>query len=76
MQEITNAGALHSPVYDAMFVQVVHRGEDLTGVAAHLPLLQPFPLTDPVHQVSSGTELHGHVVAVLRFQSLTHIGAY
>lgn len=61
-----------SPVYDAMFVQVLHCGQDLSGVTPHLPLLQPLPLTDPVHQVSSSTELHGHVVAVLRLQSLTH----
>lgn len=76
MQVVTNTGAQHSPVYDAMFVQVVHRREDLTGVAAHLLLLQPLPLTDPVHQVSSSTQLHGHVVAVLRLQSLTHISTY
>lgn len=61
-----------SPVHDAVFVQVLHRRQDLTGVASHLPLLQPLPLTDPVHQVSSGTQLHGHVVAVLCLQSLTH----
>lgn len=61
-----------SPVYDAVFVQVFHRREDLTSVAAHLPLLQPLPLTDPVHQVSSCTELHGHVVTVLRLQGLRH----
>jgi len=60
-----------SPVYDAIFVQVLHCRQDLSGVAPHLPLLQPLPLTDPVHQVSSSTELHGHVVAVLCLQSLT-----
>lgn len=60
-----------SPVHDAVFVQVIHRREDLAGVAPHLPLLQPLPLTDPIHQVSSGAELHGHVVAVLCLQSLT-----
>lgn len=59
-------------MYDAVFVQVFHSRQDLSGVAAHLPLLQPLPLTDPVHQVSSSTQLHGHVVAVLRLQSLTH----
>lgn len=74
--EVQRAAGVVSPVHDAVLVQVIHRRQDLTGVAPHLPLLQPLPLTDPVHQVASGTELHGHVVAVLRLQSLTHTQSF
>lgn len=58
------------PVYDAMFMQVLHCRQNLPGVAPHLLLLQPPLVTDSVHQVSSCTQLHGHVVAVLGLQSL------
>lgn len=59
-------------MHNAVFVQVIHCRQDLAEVAPHLPLLQTLLLTDPVHQVSSGAQLHGHVVAVLRLQSLEH----
>lgn len=65
------SAAATSPVHHAVLVQVIHRQQDLTGVASHLTFLQPPPVADPVHQVAAGAQLHGHVVAVLRLQSLT-----
>lgn len=67
-QAILAAG--DKPVHNAVFVQVIHCRQDLPDVAPHFPLLQALLLADPVHQVSSSAELHGHVVAVLRLQSL------
>lgn len=54
-------------------VQVLNCQHQLSDVFLSLPLVQVLLVIDAVHEVSTGTQLHHQVIAVLCFQNVQQL---